>query len=1382
MSTTLMDLADDRTPTGELPQPTTSRWRPLRAGLQNIWQYDHTTRFVFHDGRLLLRGRNGVGKTKVVEVLLPFLLEGSMQPNRLDPFGSRSRRMHFNLLHDGNTDQQSAVAYVWLEFGRLDQDGQPRFATVGAGLKARRSSDQVDSWFFTTSLRVDEHLHPVDATRTPLSRPALEEALGAEGQVLQTAREYRTAVNRLLFDVPAPQYEAMVDALLRLRQPHLSERLEPAELDTVLSDSLPPLDEDRLREVAEGFDRLEAHRTELADRRRSLRAVEEFLGIYAEYAAVVAAVRGRDVTRADYGVRSAAEAERTAQAQRDDALAERDELEARIEEVTGQLHAAEERLLTLKQSDAYRAVQDLDQAENAHTAATRRADEAVERLDRSREDLAAATAELDEADRGLEERAGTVERLGREARGAAGEADLVDEQAGVGGRLLGRDELDDEGVTTALATARGALGAVADDRRAAIARVRGLQADVDAADDQVERAGAVREDADAAVRDATSTAAEAEDAVTAARDEFADRVRHWADEADTLGLHEDVVTALVDADPEDAAAAARAEAAPRREELDEGLRTARRHLDEVTAERAAVRAERDEVAASTHQPPDVPDWRTTDREGRPGAPFYLQFEFTDALASHEQANVEAALDALGLLDAWVLPDGTFLDEDDHDVVLLQGTDAPGRTLADVTRPAPVEGMWEDTIPLVLRRIAVRDDSDLAEVPESGLLRDGADWFPDGGTAYVTTGGRFCMGPLDGRTAGTEVRYIGAAARERARQRRLEELDTSLAELGERHASTVEALDGARTRRQRLDEELDRFPPAGPVVQARATALAAADRLATAREQLASADEALRSARTALEDARSRRDAMALEVGLAAHVARLDDLEEAGRTWHRAVESWLHAIERWAETRRRRAGLGERVARLTERVADDEAAAVRETGERDRLTERVATLHEMVGADPDDIRSRVRATDEEREQCAREQQELAARKDPLLERVGSAKTALEHAVEAHQQAVDNREDATAAFVALVDLGVLRVLEVDVDDDPHDWGVRAALDHARQVVAAGPELPEDPEALQGRVEQVENQLTGRQQQLLRDAVGDLRPALHREHGVWIPQVRYGGRLQLLDAVADELRTDVAEREARLHTDEQGLLETFLTGELHEHLRSRIRDASGLVDTMNDRLVDCATTAGHRVRLRWEVADDAAPGTAEAIDLLLRGRNLITDDQRADLRSFLQERLRGAREGDAAASLQERIGNAFDYRRWHQFAIQFRDSDAAAWRRLTRQSHGAGSGGEKAVMLHLPLFAAMAAHYEAAPTAPRLIVLDEVFAGIDRETRGQLMGLLVELDLDALLTSHDEWGFYAELDGLSTYHLVRDPGMAGVLAEWFVWDGATRWEMGT
>jgi Putative exonuclease SbcCD, C subunit len=130
--------------------------------------------------------------------------------------------------------------------------------------------------------------------------------------------------------------------------------------------------------------------------------------------------------------------------------------------------------------------------------------------------------------------------------------------------------------------------------------------------------------------------------------------------------------------------------------------------------------------------------------------------------------------------------------------------------------------------------------------------------------------------------------------------------------------------------------------------------------------------------------------------------------------------------------------------------------------------------------------------------------------------------------------------------------------------------------------------------------------------------------------------------------------------------------------------------------------------------------------------------------------------------------------DYRTWFSFDVEFQPA-GEGWKRLTRKAHGAGSGGQKAVLLHLPLFAAAAAFYASAvPTAPRLIVLDEAFAGIDRETRGRLMGLLAEFGLDFVMTSYEEWGFYEELDGLSTYHLSRERGMRGVHTDWFLWDG--------
>ena len=63
------------TGTAHLPSPTKARFVPLRAGVLNVWEYDDQ-QFWFADGRLLLRGRNEAGKSKVLELLFPFVLDG----------------------------------------------------------------------------------------------------------------------------------------------------------------------------------------------------------------------------------------------------------------------------------------------------------------------------------------------------------------------------------------------------------------------------------------------------------------------------------------------------------------------------------------------------------------------------------------------------------------------------------------------------------------------------------------------------------------------------------------------------------------------------------------------------------------------------------------------------------------------------------------------------------------------------------------------------------------------------------------------------------------------------------------------------------------------------------------------------------------------------------------------------------------------------------------------------------------------------------------------------------------------------------------------------------------------------------------------------------
>jgi hypothetical protein len=134
------------------------------------------------------------------------------------------------------------------------------------------------------------------------------------------------------------------------------------------------------------------------------------------------------------------------------------------------------------------------------------------------------------------------------------------------------------------------------------------------------------------------------------------------------------------------------------------------------------------------------------------------------------------------------------------------------------------------------------------------------------------------------------------------------------------------------------------------------------------------------------------------------------------------------------------------------------------------------------------------------------------------------------------------------------------------------------------------------------------------------------------------------------------------------------------------------------------------------------------------------------------------------------------ALDYRAWHQFVVE-RQQDGV-WKRLTRRTHGTGSSGEKALALTVPQFAAAAAHYRSADAkAPRLILLDEVFVGIDNDMRGKCMGLLDAFDLDFVMTSEREWACYPTLPGVAIYQLATRPGIDAVYVTRWVWNGRQR-----
>src|SRR5680860_1084975 len=387
------------------------RFRLNRAGVLNVWQYDEQE-FAFADGRLLLRGANGAGKSKTLEILLPFALDGDKA--RV----TASAKHHTSLLWlmtDGY-DGQARVGYVWVEFLRVNDNGAEETFTCGVGIRASVSARTATAWHFTTSLRLGRDLSLEDDAG-PVSRPRLEELLGADGQVFEKASAYKEHVGRALFGLDSAQYDEVLRLLYWLRQPQVGEDIEPAKLAQQLSQALPQLDEEAVRSAGDTFDELTAFGEQIERRAAAAESLAALAEAYVGYARAVVAERAGAVQvtlRAEHRLRS--EVKRT---QRAAAVigAQRVEAEATREAARGGIREDDARLRALEDSPEFRDQRRLAEladradhderiAEEASTRRYRQAETAhrhrtarAERLDGVRAALTQQTDRLRDLDR-----------------------------------------------------------------------------------------------------------------------------------------------------------------------------------------------------------------------------------------------------------------------------------------------------------------------------------------------------------------------------------------------------------------------------------------------------------------------------------------------------------------------------------------------------------------------------------------------------------------------------------------------------------------------------------------------------------------------------------------------------------------------------------------------------------------------------------------------------------------------------------------------------------------------------------------------------------------------------------------------------------------------
>ena len=1357
-----------------LPLPALARWQPLRLGLVELFHYD-SEEFWFRDGHLLLRGNNGTGKSKVLSLTLPFLFDAQLKPSRIEPDGDGAKKMAWNLLL-GRHDRR--MGYTWIEFGRIDEDGTARYLTLGCGLSAAAARAQVDSWFFVLEeQRIGQDLWLMSPTKVVLTRERLREALQAlPGQVFDTATAYRRAVDERLFQLGPVRYAALIDTLVQLRQPQLSKKPDEGSLSNALTEALPPMATDLLADVADALNQLETYRRELDEYEALARAVGQFNQRYQLYAATQARRQARGLRSAQTGFDNASRVLNEGRALLDEARQLEAQARAALASAESGLLASRTRLEGLQNDPAAADARQLDLADRE---ARRRQAESEQAL-RTRDEASTRHAREQHVDRACSQRAEQAGRALAEARSdaaacaeLAGLAPLYAANAlaaGVASALLAMEPL-------ALDTARAELRQAATTRRDHVALMLQHCDSVDRATQSRTLRQVARDERQDAVESAAEDRARAD---TAVEQQGRDLLNAWQTHVEQLHqLHIPDAAQVLEAlgtwtaslhgdNPARTAMHAAQQVtnlrlAQQQASLDIERRAIVDEQDALLAERAGLLQGEDRL-------PPPPPWRAPDaRHDRTGAPLWQLVDFLPATDAARRAGLEAALEAAGLLDAWVTPDGQMVGAD--------GVPLP-KDAQWLERPHQSQSLAAWLVPAVAATSG-------APVPEAVLLRllAGVACTPqDDGVAdtWVCPDGRFRIGALAGAWHKPSAEFIGYTARANARARRLQSIDERLNAL----ALALSALEQADARRaqdqHRAATEWQRAPADEALRGAHLEAVARAREFQSAQLRLDQADLLLQTAVTHWEAARRTlsRDAEDL------HLPQERDGLHATDRALQGFGDTLHALAQAA--RELRDGLNEqaRQQQRTQEAHHDAMQAAASSTERTLLAEeariRLETLRESVGARVEELQQRLMQARE----AVQQGETLRKTSDEALRSSGESRARAEQRTQDAQATLDERvatrQLAVSHLQGFAATGLLLAALPNAEVPPLQtaWTTEAALALARRTEQALITIRDDDDTWNRVQSQISQDYTELGRGLA--ALSHQAQAETNDYGL-VVSIVYQNRPERPDLLGARLDSEIAQRRDLLTAGERQVLENHLQAEIASAVQKLLRDAERQVGTINDELAKRPTSTGVRFRLQWQVLPEGAAGAPVGLEaarkrLLNTSTDLWSAEDRRVVGEMLQQRITAERtlaDVDQGGSLLEQLARALDYRRWHRFRVQ-RWQDGQ-WRPLS----GPASSGERALGLTVPLFAAVSSYYSQAgyAHAPRLVLLDEAFAGIDDAARAHCMGLIREFDLDFVITSEREWACYAELPGVAIAQLQRREGIDAVHVSRWTWDGRAR-----
>lgn len=1343
-----------------------SRWVINRVGLLNFWYYQNQI-FQLADGRMLLRGTNGSGKSLTMQSLFPVLFDGNTNARRLDSFGSTDRKMEDYLLGEkGVSDRDEGTGYLFLEVKREDR---AEYLTIGIGMSAIRGG-KLRKWFFAIEnnqrIGIDFELFE-NLSRDvilPFTRKKLNTHLLGIGRTFEKQRDYKNFVNERIFGFDdIEQLDELIDLLINLRSPKLSKEFRPSVIYGILRESLPKLKEDELLTLSKNIEQIDGHRERLEDLSNEVGELTKFAKTYQRWQAEqIGQVSGKWLKLTSQNQQLVANT-KNKQQQLDSSNQQLANSQAEQVANQTQLGALEQSIQALNQHEGMNLVLRGQELKEQLADIQSRFQKNESQLARKQKQLLRGQSQLTEQ----ELQKGSVQQELSEL--------LLDNQQYLS--FLRLEELDtvySQKMTTEITKME------VDYWRKEVQKKR-LHFQV--VIEQLRRLDQIAQHCKELAREV----AEIQQQV----DELARDLRQWqqtrqGEIENWKGQMEGWQRKISFTVPEQAFRELfyrmdqLLEAEIREELVIEPIRhsyeLARSQnqqkmvpLKNQLAELAEKKVEKEQsISEWQAQKTPEPNRRETRQKNRQQlaetetkrfVSFYQAVDFLETVPQAERDKIEGGLFASGILDALISQEGLILADD---LQILPEPQFFSATLADYLQ--------------VTNELAPELQTLVADILQSIMVDELMPGLPT-----IFQNGSYQVGNLKGAMpASYQGAYIGAASQARYRQQMISQLEaeiqvivgqeldlrnslTSKEELeeqmaldykllpdGEQVYQSIVFLNKIQLQSQAKEEQLFEKQGKNSQVEQQLMALKVDLHELTREDGLILTKEAFQDALNYVENYEANIiDSYRTYENLQNYQKIIDISEGTVAELKVEVADYFRVVadltsdqekqERLVVENQKQQSLIN-VAELQQQLAQ---ARDEQKGRRRReavLTEEISNLNRLLGTVEVELKG---LTEELRENQFKEKywQELLVKETNHLK---------------------NDENTLKALakekMRSEDFNSLRNLENNLLSQFNFISNQLNNYNPKLINYVAVELPKEVES----------------------KLGEFIQYSHYKQPSFISESQSHSTIELLEKLTSQ---QITLRDL-LKKDDEELFKSIILESVGNVLRGRIYHGMKWVEKMNQLLQSQKNSSGLSLSIQWKAAPSTSEkdlGTARLVELLEKPPEILSQEDRQAIAQHFQEKVYYAQEQlrenpDDNSSLFQAIAQALDYRDWFTFEIKFkRGNEGYSPQVLSDRKFNQFSGGEKAISMYLPLFAAVSSRYQdASSECPKVITLDEAFAGIDDENISELFKACEQLEFNYVMNSQALFGDYPTVSSLMIYELLRPQNINLVTAIRYYWDG--------